>query len=121
MHIATHACPPPFHAGWLPWARQQAGLTLSAAAASSDPRVQQGLAEIARLDAKLLEKHAAAEIVSRELDPDAWEAAQRRRAERQQRRTAKAVARCVLLAITAAQPPQQRQTLSAACERSMTC
>ena len=61
--------------------------------------MQQGLRKIAQLDRCLMEKAAAATIVSRETFPEDWEEAGRKRSQQAQTQLAAIIARSVALAL----------------------
>ena len=69
-----------------------------------DPKVQQGLCKIAQLDRCLMEKAAAATIVSRETFPEDWEEAGRKRSQRAQTQLATIIARSVAPALLRLSP-----------------
>ena len=83
------------HAGWT--ALDAPPVPSRPSSAWDDPKVQQGLYKIAQLDRCLMEKAAAATIVSRETFPEDWEEAGRKRSQRAQTQLAAVIARSVRL------------------------
>ena len=64
------------------------------ASPSDDPRVQEGLRQILQLDERLMKKSAQAALVARETFPEAWEAQDRKQAERDEKQLLQSLERC---------------------------
>lgn len=70
--------------GWIPITDSQTSST-PLATPSEDPQLQEGLRQILQLDERLMQKTAEAAMVARETFPDAWLAADRKQAEKDQK------------------------------------
>lgn len=70
--------------GWLPTPNRLAS-PVPLTSPSDDPKVQEGLQQILHLDEKLLKKSAQAALIARETFPEAWEAQDRKQAERDEK------------------------------------
>ena len=85
-------------AGWIPVIDSQTS-SAPLATPSEDPRLQEGLRQILQLDERLMQKSAAAAMVARETFPDAWLAADRKQAEKDQKLLLASLDRCSHLAM----------------------
>ncbi len=101
------------HAGWT--ASDATPVPSRPSSAWDDPKVQQGLYKIAQLDRCLMEKAAAATIVSRETFPEDWEEVGRKRSQRAQTQLAAIIARSVapaFLRLSTAQVFQRHRSMT---------
>ena len=71
-------------AGWISTTESQVSAT-PLPTPSEDPRLQEGLRQILQLDERLMQKSAEAAMVARETFPDAWLAADKKQAEKDQK------------------------------------
>ncbi|DBA91774.1 TPA: hypothetical protein ACH3X1_003363 [Trebouxia sp. C0004] len=70
--------------GWIPTPNRLMSPTLSATP-SEDPKIQEGLRQILQLDQCLMQKSVEAAMVARETFPEAWLAADKKQADRDQK------------------------------------
>ena len=81
MFVHIH---PTATAGWVPAPNRLLSPT-PLVNPSEDPRVQEGLRQILQLDESLMQKSAEAAMVARETFPEAWLAADKKQADRDQK------------------------------------
>ena len=72
------------NAGWIPTPNRLMSPTLLATL-SEDPKIQEGLRQILQLDQCLMQKSVEAAMVARETFPEAWLAADKKQADRDQK------------------------------------
>ena len=85
-------------AGWIPTTESQIAAS-PLTTPSEDPRLQEGLRQILQLDERLMQKSAEAAMVARETFPDAWLAADKKQAEKDQKLLLASLDRCFHLAM----------------------